>query len=145
MAISGLRVTRFKISGKRYAALHSAMHLVLAGLLYFAVQPDLSLDMEKLATIALGTMIVDLDHMPLWRERGIRGYLKLRSMEEFGKPRRYALHNFFFLIGSLGGSLLIMISDFFLLGLFSASFALHLIWDFSEDIMIFDMGYGHWI
>ena len=145
MAIIGLRITRFKISGYKYAMMHTVMHIVLAGLLYFAVQPDLEVNMSKLIPIVLGTAIIDADHVPLWRERGIRGYLKLRSMEEFGKPRRYMMHNFFFLIGSLGGSMLLMIRDFFPVGLFCAALALHLLWDFVEDILIFDMGYGHWI
>jgi hypothetical protein len=145
MAISRFRVTRFKISGYKYAMMHSAMHVVLAALLYFAVQPDLEVNMTKVLPILMGMVIVDFDHIPIWRERGIRGYLKLRSMEEFGKPRRYAMHNFFFLIGSLGGSLLLMLSDFFPIGLFSASLAVHLLWDFLEDMLIFDMGYGHWI
>lgn len=145
MAIARLRTRRVKISGYRYAMMHSAMHVVLAGLLYFAVQPDLIFKMEKFVPVLLGTVLVDFDHIPIWRERGIRGYLKLRSMDEFGKPRRYKLHNFFLVIGSLGGSLLMMFDSFFYIGLFFASLAVHLLWDFLEDILIFDMGYGHWI
>jgi|GEM_PF-5638765 len=145
MTTSKLIVERFKITGYNYALLHIAMHLVLAGLLYFAFQPDLSFNFEKFLAIAIGTVLVDLDHMSLWVERGVRGYLRLRSVEEFGKPRRYIMHNFFFIIGSVGGSMLIILKDFFLVGLFSAALALHLLWDFFEDIVIFDMGYRHWI
>ena len=145
MAIHKSVVRRFNISGYNYALLHVAMHLVLAGFLYFAVQPDLSINFPKLVPIVLGLALVDLDHIPLWVERGIRGYLKLRSMEEFGKPRRYFMHNFFFIIGSFGGSLLVMLHDFYPIGLFFLSMALHLLWDFFEDIIIFGMGYRHWI
>lgn len=145
MSIARLRTRRVKISGYRYAIIHSAMHVVLAGLLYFAVQPDLITNLPKMLPILVGMVIVDLDHIPIWRERGIRGYLKLRSMEEFGKPRRYALHNFFTMVASLAGSLLMLFSEFFTIGLFFASLAVHLLWDFLEDILIFDMGYGHWI
>jgi hypothetical protein len=145
MAISGQLVGRVKIRGYNYAILHWAMHWVVAGFLYFAVQPDLTLNMWKALPIVLGTIVIDLDHFSLWRKEGIRGYLKLRSIEEFGKPRRYPMHNFFFIIGSLGGSMLLMIRDFFPFGLFSAAVALHLLWDFAEDILIFGMGYGHWI
>lgn len=145
MAIRKHIVNRFNISGNAYALLHSAMHVVLASLLYFVVQPDLLINMEKLVPIFIGMVIVDLDHIPLWRERGIRGYLKLRSMEEFGKPRRYMMHNFFLIVGSIGGSFLLILSEFFSIGLFSASLLIHLLWDLFEDITIFDMGYRHWI
>ena len=145
MAIRKKIIDRFDVSGNTYAVLHAAMHLVAAGLLYLIFQPNLSINLTKLIPIALGTVVVDLDHIPLWIEKGLRGYLKLRSMEEFGKPRRYAIHNFFFLIGSLGGCLFLMLPETIPLGLFSAAFAIHLIWDFLEDIVIFDMGYGHWI
>ncbi len=145
MTIRKVVVNRFNVSGYTYAMMHSAMHIAIAGLLYFAVQPDLSINMIKLLPIVLGTGVVDLDHIPLWRERGIRGYLKLRSMEEFGKPRRYAMHNFFFILGSAGGTSLLIINDFFVVGLFSAALLLHLLWDFLEDIFVFGMGYRHWI
>jgi len=134
-----------KTIGYNYAIVHVAVHLLIAGLLYFAVQPDLELNYTKFAIIALGTAVVDLDHVPLWKERGIKGYLELRSIEEYGKPRKYKFHNLMVLFGTFGGSLLILVNVYFLIGLFFAAAALHLLWDLLEDLMIFKMGYGHWI
>jgi hypothetical protein len=134
-----------KVMGYNYAAIHVMVHIVVALLLYVAVQPDLSLNMLKLAIIAAGTAVVDLDHVFLWKERGIRGYLKLRSVEEYGKPRRYKFHNFMVICGLFGGSLLIVVNDYYLIGLFFAAALLHTLWDLIEDLVIFRMGYGHWI
>lgn len=139
-----------KIIGYNYALVHIAVHLLVAGLLYFAVQPDLSLDFAKLnftklAIIGAGTAVVDLDHLLLWKEKGISGYLYLRTILEFGKPRKYKAHNLMVLFGAFGGSLLILVYDYFLIGLFFVAVMLHLLWDFLEDIVIFKMGYRHWI
>jgi len=134
-----------KIIGYNYAAVHVFIHLILAGLLYYAVQPDLATDYAKLALIALGTIVVDIDHIPLWRQEGVKGYLKLRSVEEFGKPRKYKLHNLIILVVVLGGAILIIIRDYFFFGLLSSAIALHLIWDLVEDVLYFKMGYKHWL
>ena len=134
-----------KIIGYNYAIIHTMVHLFLAGLLYYAVQPDLSLDYVKIAVIAIGTAIPDSDHIPLWFERGVKGYLELRSIEEFGKPRKYALHNLMLVFLLIGASSLIVVKDYFLIGLFSTATVLHLLWDFAEDVFIFKMGYRHWI
>ena len=128
-----------------YAIVHISVHLVLAGLLYFAVQPDLTLDFTRLFLIGLGTAVVDLDHVLLWKERGIKGYLRLRTLVEYGKPRRYKFHNLLFLFSAFGGSLLILVYEYFFIGLFFGAVTLHLLWDFLEDMVIFKMGYGHWI
>lgn len=128
-----------------YVIVHISVHLALAGLLYFAVQPDLTLDFTRLFLIGLGTVAVDLDHVLLWKERGIKGYLRLRTLVEYGKPRRYKFHNLLFLFSAFGGSLLMLVYEYFFIGLFFAAVALHLLWDFLEDMVIFKMGYGHWI
>jgi len=128
-----------------YAAVHIAVHLLIAGLLYLAVQPDLAVDSTKLFIICLGTAAIDLDHLALWKEKGMSGYLYLRTVLEFGKPRKYKFHNLMVLFGTFGGSLLILLGDYFLIGLFFAAAALHLLWDLLEDLFIFNMGYGHWI
>lgn len=128
-----------------YAVVHVAVHLLLAGVLYFTIQPDLTINFTKLVLIGLGTAVVDLDHLMLWKEKGIPGYLYLRTMLEFGKARKYKFHNFLVLFGAFGGSLLIMVNDYFLIGLFFAAVGLHLLWDIFEDLVIFKMGYGHWI
>lgn len=134
-----------KIIGYNYALIHIAAHLLAAGLLYFAVQPDLSINLAKFALIALGTAVVDLDHIFLWKDLGLKGYLKLRSIEEFGKPRKYKFHNLMVIFGAFGGSLLILVYEYFFIGLFFVAMSLHLLWDFFEDIIVFKMGYRHWI
>lgn len=134
-----------KIIGYNYAAIHVIVHLVVAFLLYLCVQPDLSLDVMTLIAIAFGTAVVDLDHVFLWKDIGIRDYLKLRSVEEYGKPRRYKFHNFMVMCGLFGGSLLVLVNDYYLIGLVFVAALLHMLWDFIEDIAVFRMGYGHWI
>lgn len=134
-----------RIIGYNYALVHVAVHVALAALLYFAVQPSLAFDLGKVAAVAIGTAALDLDHVPLWMDVGIRGYLKLRTMEEYGKPRKYQLHNLMVLFVALGGSLLVALDEFFLVGLFFAAVALHIAWDFLEDVAVFRMGYRHWI
>ncbi len=133
-----------KVIGYNYAAVHMMVHLLLAAVLYFAVQ-GFSIDYVKLAVVAVGTAIVDIDHVILWKEKGIRGYLQLRSVEEYGKPRRYMLHNLISIFALLGGSTLMVVNSYFLVGLFFAAALVHMLWDFLEDILVFRMGYGHWI
>lgn len=133
-----------KVIGYNYAAVHMMVHLLLAAALYFAVQ-GFSIDYVKLAVVAVGTAIVDIDHVILWKEKGIRGYLQLRSVEEYGKPRRYMLHNLISIFALLGGSTLMVVNSYFLVGLFFAAALVHMLWDFLEDILVFRMGYGHWI
>jgi hypothetical protein len=134
-----------RIIGYNYAVVHAAVHVAVAAALYFAVNPSLTLDMGKAAAVALGTAVLDLDHVPLWLKVGVRGYLKLRSVEEFGKPRRYQLHNLMVFFVTLGGSLAVAVSEYFLIGLFFAAVVLHVAWDFIEDVAVFRMGYRHWI
>jgi len=128
-----------------YVFVHVAVHLLVAAALYFVVNPSLTLDVGKAAAVALGTAALDLDHVPLWLNVGIRGYLKLRTVEEYGKPRRYALHNFIVLFAALGGSLAMALNEYFLIGLFFAAVVAHIAWDFLEDIAVFKTGYRHWI
>ena len=134
-----------KIVGYNYAAVHIIMHIVIAFILYLSVEQDFSWDFAKLAVIAAGTAVVDLDHIFLWKEKGIKGYLELRSIEEYGKPRSYKFHNLMVFCGFFGGSLLLVVNDYYLIGLFFAAALLHMVWDLFEDLVIFRMGYGHWI
>ena len=145
MAVSTIKVTRDKVRGYTYAMLHMAMHFVIAGLLYFAFQPDLSTNLDYLLPILFGMVAIDLDHIPLWIKVGIRKYIRMRNYEERGKPRKYLLHNLLVIFIGIGGSLLVMIQTFRPYGLFFMSMTLHLLWDMFEDVMVFDMGYGHWI
>jgi len=140
-----LEMPELKIIGYNYALVHAAVHVIVAALLYFAVQPSLTFDLGKAAAVAVGTAVLDFDHLPLWMQVGIPGYLKLRSVEEYGKPRKYMLHNLMVLFIALGGSLLIALSEYFLMGLFFVAVVLHITWDFLEDVAVFKMGYRHWI
>jgi len=133
------------VRGYKYAFIHLFVHVIIAGLLYFVVQSDMSVDYSKLIFIAIGTAAIDLDHILLWKERGLVGYLKLRSIEEFGKPRKYKFHNLMVLFIAFGGALTIFIYEYFLIGLFFAAMSLHLLWDLFEDLVIFRMSYRHWL
>ncbi len=134
-----------KIIGYNYAVIHVFVHLLVMFLLYFAIQPDLSLDYVKMALIIAGTFVMDLDHIPLWMDKGVMGYLELRTIEEYGKPRKYRFHNLMILLLLLGGSSLVILQDYFFIGLFCASASLHLLWDLFEDVVVFKIGYRHWI
>jgi hypothetical protein len=133
------------IKGRPYIFIHLGVHLLLSGLMYFVLVPDLRIDPVKIAIIVLGTGIVDLDHIKLWKDVGIRGYLKLRSEEEFGIARKYPLHNLMLMFVAFGGSLLLLVNEYSPVGIFFGSVALHLFWDFFEDVAIFRTGYRHWI
>lgn len=125
--------------GLKYSFIHTLVHLLLIATIYFVFK----LDWFNLIIVFVGSTIIDLDHIPLWRKHGIIGYLHLRSEKEFGKPRKYPLHNFLVLLLSTIGSLLIF-TQFFTLGIFSLALSLHLWFDLLEDIIIFRMNTKHW-
>ncbi len=125
--------------GLKYSFVHTAVHLLLIALVYFVFK----LDWFSLITAFVGGTIIDLDHIPIWRKRGIIGYLYLRGVKEFGKPRKYPLHNLLVLLLSTISSLLIF-TQFFILGIFSLALALHLWFDLLEDIIIFRLNTKHW-
>jgi hypothetical protein len=136
------------LSGLGYVAFHSFMHLALAGLVYFLSVRGLSFDSMNLIAVILGSAALDLDHIPLMLRTGIGGYLKLRSEDEIGKARKYALHNLTVVLILVAGSLISLVGELrplHALGLFFAAAAMHGLWDFFEDVTVFKLGYRHWI
>lgn len=125
--------------GLKYSFIHIVVHLLLIATIYFVFK----LDWFNLIIVFIGGTIVDLDHFSLWLKKGIRGYLYLRAVTEFGKPRKYPLHNFLVLLLSTIGSLLVF-TQFFTLGIFLLGLSLHLWFDLLEDIIIFRMDTKHW-
>lgn len=125
--------------GLKYAFVHIVTHLLLIALVIFTFR----LDWLGSVVVFIGGTIIDLDHFPLWSRKGIGGYLYLRATTEFGKPRKYPLHNFLVLLLSTIGSTMIF-TQFFTLGVFSLALSLHLWFDFLEDIIIFRMSTKHW-
>jgi hypothetical protein len=53
-----------------------------------------ALAVGRAAAVALGTAVLDLDHVPLWLKVGARGYLQLRTVEEYGKRVKIHLVHF---------------------------------------------------
>jgi hypothetical protein len=116
------------------------VHVLLVLAIYFALQ----LNTLNFFVLLLGTVLIDLDHLPLWFKNGIRGYLYLRNVKEVGKPRKYFLHNLVTLPTFLICSVLVFYQQYFVFGIFSLGAAAHLGWDFFEDVAIFKMDINHW-
>ena len=125
--------------GFKYALIHISIHLFIVFTIYFIF----NLNLQDLITVLFSSFIIDLDHLPLLIKHGIFGTFFLRTILEFKKPRKYPLHNFLTFLLSGFFSVLIF-SRFFILGVYSLSIFLHLIWDFFEDVIIFRMGINHW-
>jgi hypothetical protein len=138
----------FRLKGTGYAIFHSSVHVTLAFLLYVLSVRSISLDIAKLVAIGIGSAIMDLDHVALWRKIGIVGYIKLRSEDEIGKARRYAFHSLSLVLLLVAGSLILLVGElraYQPIGLFFAAAAMHGLWDFFEDVAIFKVGYRHWL
>lgn len=126
--------------GLKYAIFHASIHFLLpVAIAYF-----LRLDFFQFIIVLIGSIIIDLDHLPLLKKHGIGGLFYLRAVQEFGKPRRYTFHNFVTLVIFSLGSFLFLQPGLYMLGIFSLSIALHLLWDFFEDVAIFRMSIKHW-
>lgn len=93
-----------------------------------------------LVLVAAG--IIDIDHLPRIKKIGLIDWAK-KSMN-FHIPRKYPMHNFLTIFIFLSLSLFIFYPKFFLLGICFLVIALHLLWDFCEDIFIFRMRIKHW-
>lgn len=123
-----------------YAFFHSLVHIALVVLvaIIFGLTPF------TIIIAFLATAIVDLDHFQLWLKEGIRGYLFLRTITEFGKPRSYAFHKFYVLIPAAICSIFLS-HHFLFLSIACTSITFHLLWDLLEDVGIFKMGIMHWL
>ncbi|MEM7821566.1 MAG: hypothetical protein QXX38_02005 [Candidatus Aenigmatarchaeota archaeon] len=124
-----------------YVLIHSFIHLFLV----FLIVVLLKLDWYHTLIAFIATCAVDLDHTLLVLKNGIKGYLFLRAVTEFRKPRKYFLHNFFSIFFSFLFSFLIFSESMFAVGIACLSIFFHLLWDFFEDVFIFKMGIKHWL
>jgi hypothetical protein len=125
--------------GLKYAFFHWFVHLLLA----FTLAALVASNFSEYFLIFLFTFLIDLDHMPLIRKHGIFGTIWLRAVTEFKKPRKYFMHNIYFVFLLF---LLVLVSfhfKFFAWKIFLA-ILIHLLWDLFEDVIIFKMGIEHW-
>jgi len=125
--------------GLKYAFFHWLVHILIALILsIFAASNHF-----EYFLIFLFTFFVDLDHIKLIRRYGIFGTIWLRAVTEFKKPRKYFLHNIYFIALFLLLTLASFYFNFFAWKIFVA-ILLHLLWDLFEDAIIFKMGVKHW-
>ena len=126
--------------GLKYAFFHVSVHILLIYLLYLSFNSN----PLNLIVIFLGHSFIDLDHISVLRKHGIRKFFYLRTVLEFGKQRKYPLHNFYSLSISIIFVSFISSTQSFLLGLFALSILTHFLWDIFEDVVIFRMKIDHW-
>jgi hypothetical protein len=132
-----MKTRKFRIG---YVIFHTSIHLLPLIFLYFIFK----LDFIGFLTALIGTTIIDVDHIFLVKKRGIAGYLFLRSGREFGKPRKYFLHNIYLLAAFALFTPFVLSRESFLIGILALSIFLHLLWDFLEDLLILHAGAKHW-
>lgn len=126
--------------GLKYAFFHIGVHLLLASLIYFLFRPNTI----GLIVILLGTVLIDLDHLSLWFKHGIKGYLYLRAVTEFGKPRKFFLHNFYVIALTGISTFIFLYYQFLILGIIFVAIFIHELFDLFEDVVVFNMGTKHW-
>jgi hypothetical protein len=125
--------------GLKYAFFHWLVHILLAFILASFVASNFS----EYLLIFLFTFLIDFDHFSLIKKHGIFGTIWLRAVTEFKKPRKYILHNFYFIVFLSLFSLIFYFLNFSAWK-FALAVLLHLLWDLFEDAIIFKMGVGHW-
>ena len=124
----------------KYSIFHVFVHLMIIFSLYYFF----NLKVISLIIVILGTAWIDFDHIFLVKRTGVRGYFKLRLESEFGKPRKYPLHNFLIITIAVMFSFALFNPARYLFGLFFLATFLHLCWDLLEDVIIFKMPIDHW-
>ena len=124
-----------------YAAFHWIIHLIsaLAVAYFFANQ------ISGYLAAVLANIVIDSDHLPLVFKTGIRGYLRLRLVTEFSRPRKYPMHNLPAIVATftVGTWQLLLGNSFYATAILAV--ALHLLWDFAEDAVLFKIGIKHWL
>lgn len=120
-----------------YFLFHASIHLFLVGIIFIAFQ----LSTSQLILVFLASAVVDADHLPFIKKKGIKYYAKVWGSHIV---KAYPLHNFLVLIISFMASLFILDPELFIVGICFLSAALHLLWDLLEDALIFKMGIKHW-
>lgn len=124
--------------GIKYLLFHSLFHLFLIAIIYFVFQ----LDLLGLVAVFLVSAFIDADHLPFLKRHGLRYWFKISWKTH--EPRKYPLHNFLTIVIFSAASFLVLSEKYFFIGILSLSAALHLWFDFLEDVLIFDMGIKHW-
>ena len=127
--------------GTDYLIFHWIVHFLLVLLLYNLF----SFNLKVLLVALVGTILMDVDHLPSLRKLGIKKYVYLRGVVEFGKPRKYFLHNLFTIAFLSGGCFLMLTQSTFYFGVLCLSMLLHLLWDLFEDVFLFKKGIEHWL
>lgn len=120
-----------------YFLFHGFVHMLLVTLIFFVFE----LDFLGLIFIFLASALMDADHLPFIRKKGVSNWTKAWGSHAV---KAYPLHNFLTLLFFSVGSLLIFNPSLFIIGVCSLSITLHLLWDFIEDVLIFKMGDKHW-
>ena len=121
---------QYKLS---YGIFHWSIHLLSA----FAFGYLLQLDFSNYLIVFASIVAIDIDHLNVALRHGVKGILKL------AKINRSPFHRFYFLFLFLAISLVIY-QQFLSLSLIFASFVLHMLWDLSEDALIFKLGVKRW-
>ncbi len=124
--------------GLKYAFFHWSVHLLFVVFIYFIF----NLNWFNSFFVLVSAGIIDLDHLPSLKSRGLVKWVKSRM--NFHTPKKYFFHNFFVLLFCVAASLLVFYPSVFILGICFFSVALHLLWDFAEDFLIFKMDSKHW-
>jgi len=120
-----------------YFLFHGFVHLFLIFLIFLVFR----LEFFQVFLIFLASALVDLDHIPLIKKKGIKHWIKIWSSHS---SQIYPFHNFLSLILSFLLSFLLLSSKLFIVGICFLSVFLHLFWDFFEDVFILKIGIKHW-
>ncbi|MDI6798911.1 MAG: hypothetical protein QMD12_02870 [Candidatus Aenigmarchaeota archaeon] len=121
----------------KYFLFHGSAHLLFIALIYFVFK----LSWLGLLLVFFSATIIDADHLPFIKRKGIKNWIRVWRSHI---PKSYPLHNFLTILIFFIASFLIFNKESFILGICSLSAALHLIWDFVEDVFIFKIGIKHW-
>jgi len=122
-----------------YAVFHSFVHLVTPFLLWYFF----NLSFENFLIVFLTTFIIDLDHLCYFNKKGFRHWLD--TVLKFREGKSYPLHNLYLFLISLFGVFLLLIPQYYKLGLVFVAFFLHMLWDLFEDTVIFKIGIKNWL
>jgi len=120
-----------------YGIFHWLVHfslMLIAGYL-------LGLGFTGYLILFFATIVIDFDHLPVLRKKGVFGYLK--SLK-FSEARYYPLHRIHFLVLFLLLTLVSKYLEISFLTIFFVGVVVHMVWDFSEDVFIFRIGIKNW-
>jgi len=99
---------------------------------------DIKANVVDYFVIIVISSLIDLDHLPTLKKFGSKKYLL--AQKRFPSP----LHNFFFLCFFSIASAFTSIFISKAIGILIFSIVLHMLWDISEDVLIFRTSYRRW-